>query len=56
MSKRSRTDLPRVDALTDEEALRLAQEDPDAAPTDAVFWADVPVLPSRSKKAPHFSC
>ncbi|MBG0775249.1 MAG: BrnA antitoxin family protein [Desulfovibrionaceae bacterium] len=52
MSKQSRTDLARVDAVTDDEALRLAQEDPDAAPTDAAFWADVPLSVPRPKKVP----
>ena len=39
MERQSATDLERVDALTDQDALRRAQEDPDARPTDASFWA-----------------
>lgn len=52
MSKRPRTDLARVDALTDEEALRRAQADPDAEPTDAAFWADVELTEPAAKKVP----
>lgn len=44
MGKRPKTDPARIDALTDEETLRRAQEDPDAQPTDAAFWEDVPLI------------
>ena len=38
MNKPSHTDHKRVEAMTDAEALRNAEADPDALPTDEAFW------------------
>ena len=38
------TDWIRVDAMTDEEVYAAALSDPDAQPTDAVFWKDAKIV------------
>lgn len=50
MERQSATDLERVDALTDQDALRNAQADPDAQPTDAAFWADAELKAPRGEE------
>ncbi|MDY7001338.1 MAG: BrnA antitoxin family protein [Thermodesulfobacteriota bacterium] len=52
MNKQSKTDYKRLDAMSDEQALRKAADDPDARPTDAKFWADAEFVEPQAKKVP----
>lgn len=55
MSKHSKSDWAKIDALTDEQAERNAAGDPDARPTDAGFWADAEFREPPARKVPvHF--
>ncbi len=52
MKRQSKTDLARVDAMTEGEVRRNALADPDAEPTDAAFWADAELREPPAKKVP----
>lgn len=44
MKKSSKTDWPRLKAMTEVEIARNALNDPEAQPTDGVFWADAQII------------
>ena len=52
MSKLSKSDWAKVEALTDEQAERNAAGDPEAQPTDAGFWADAEFRGPVARKIP----
>ncbi|MGE4424747.1 MAG: BrnA antitoxin family protein [Pseudodesulfovibrio sp.] len=53
MSRQSRSDLARLEAMTDDETRRNAAADPDALPTDEAFWADADLVVPEKKVPVH---
>ncbi len=53
MKKQSQTDNKRLERMSDEEALRNAENDPDSPPTDETFWADAEVVTPKKKIPVH---
>lgn len=52
MSKHDSSDLARLEAMTDAEAIQNALDDADSPPTDAAFWADAELVDPEPKKVP----
>lgn len=52
MSKHDSSDLDRLEAMTDAEAIQNALDDADNPPTDAAFWADAELVDPEPKKIP----
>jgi hypothetical protein len=44
MKRRSKTDWPRLEKMTEEEIQRRALADTDAQPTDEAFWREAEVI------------
>lgn len=56
MKRQPKTDLARVDAMTEGEVRQNAMADPDAKPTDAAFWADAELREPQAKRTRDRTC
>lgn len=56
MKRQAKTDLGRVDAVTEGEVQRNALAEPDAEPTDAAFWADAELREPQAKRIRDRTC